>query len=152
MAGRPNASVLDALVRLPENGHTLRDCASGVGVHVATVCRWQARDPDFYRRMREAENVARRIHYARFPQGSPRPLERWRRDCPLCQARVAVRTAPRKLSAVAAAAGRSPTPGPALCCGTATHKTPCRCSHTSARAVIRWTQGVTYIRSRCRRG
>ncbi len=89
--------VLERLVRFREAGYTLRRCAEAVGVHIATVCRWQAGDTDFRERMREAERMARRIHYAMFPPSEPRPKVRWRRDCPLCSARVAVRTAPGKL-------------------------------------------------------
>src|SRR5215470_17748979 len=43
-----------ALLHARGNGATLRDAADAAGVHVATVCRWQKRDPS----LREALNQA----------------------------------------------------------------------------------------------
>ena len=40
-------------------GLTLRDAAERAGLHVATVCRWQADDPAFASQMREAAREAR---------------------------------------------------------------------------------------------
>jgi hypothetical protein len=55
---------------------------------VATLCRWQVGNPDFHQPTREAHDLAR----AKVKGIGPRPKVRWRRDCPLCQARVAVRS------------------------------------------------------------
>jgi hypothetical protein len=86
-------ATLNHLVQLREAGYTLRRCAASAGVHVATLCRWQARVPDFHQRMREAKRLSRRVHEELSLQSDNRPKVRWRRDCPLCQARVAVRSA-----------------------------------------------------------
>jgi hypothetical protein len=92
----PTQQALDALLEARRNGATLRQAAASVGVHVATVCRWQARDPELRLSLLNAEREARRFHYS-LSRGA-RPRVQWRRDCPLCQARVVVRTAPGKLT------------------------------------------------------
>jgi hypothetical protein len=85
-----------ALLEARAEGATLRQAAAAAGIHVATVCRWQTHDPAFHKRMREATAEARQ---AWLPDtGRPRPRVRWRKDCPLCRARVVVRTAPGKLT------------------------------------------------------
>lgn len=71
----------------------MRLAAAVAGVQVATVCRWQARDPELRQALADA---AREARLRRAPR-EPRPHVRWRRDCPLCKARVVVRTAPGKL-------------------------------------------------------
>jgi hypothetical protein len=71
-------------------GCTLPMAAARAGVHVATVCRWQAADPA----LRELFAKARRQARDRLrPTPEQRPHVRWRRDCPLCRAKVVVRTA-----------------------------------------------------------
>ena len=84
-------TLLQKLLDARESGATLREAADAAGVHVATVCRWQKRDPDFAKKMREAKREARRLHYSM--NHGPRPNVPWRRDCPWCKARVVVRTA-----------------------------------------------------------
>ena len=71
-------------------GATLRAAAAFAGVHVATICRWQARYPD----LREvfAEAAAEGREQLR-PPPTPRPNVRRRSDCPVCRARVVVRSA-----------------------------------------------------------
>jgi len=78
------------LVDLREAGATLRQAAALAGLHVATVCRWQQRDPDLRLALRAAADEARRVYSGSY---EPRPRVRWRRDCPLCKAKVVVRTA-----------------------------------------------------------
>ena len=74
-------------------GQTLRQAAAAAGVHVATVCRWQARDPALRLALAEARREGQDL--LQLPR-EPRPHVRWRRDCPLCRAKVVVRTAPGK--------------------------------------------------------
>jgi hypothetical protein len=88
-----NKSAVEALLRGRRAGATLRQAAVMAGVHVATVCRWQKRDPAMRQALADAAKEGRRL---RSPKG-PRPQVRWRRDCPLCKARVVVRAAPGKL-------------------------------------------------------
>lgn len=90
------AKVLERLVGLRGDGHTLRECAAVAGIHVATLCRWQAGDPAFRERMREARRQALDGREPARPPVEYRPQVPWRRDCPLCKARVAVRTAAGK--------------------------------------------------------
>jgi hypothetical protein len=75
---------VQTLLRARLHGATLRLAAALAGVHVSTVCRWQARNPELRQALAEA---------ARRPPPDPRPRVRWRKDCPLCRARVVVRTA-----------------------------------------------------------
>ena len=86
-------ATVEGLLRARRAGLTLRLAAAAAGVHVATVCRWQARDPELRQALAEAAREARR----RRPAKGPRPLVRWRRNCPQCKARVVVRTAPGKV-------------------------------------------------------
>jgi hypothetical protein len=85
----PTPEVLDRLVRARKAGLTLRECAAEVGIHVATLCRWQARDPELRQALADA---AREARLQRDPR-EPRPQVRWRRACPVCRAKVVVRTA-----------------------------------------------------------
>jgi hypothetical protein len=84
--------VIAAVVRARRSGCTLRQAAAMAGVHVATLCRWQAADP----KVRQALVEAVRSYRRSVPEG-PRPSVVWRRDCPLCQAKIAVRTTWRGL-------------------------------------------------------
>lgn len=90
MAGDP--TTIEASLRARRAGLTLRDCATVAGVHVATVCRWQARDPELRHSMTLAAEDARFDRH----RWAPRPHIRWRGDCPLCKARVVVRSAAGK--------------------------------------------------------
>ena len=70
-------------------GIPLRRASAAAGVHVATVCRWQIRDPSLRAVLQEATAEAQR-RLAKWDK--PRPHVRWRRDCPLCKAKVVVRS------------------------------------------------------------
>jgi hypothetical protein len=84
--------VIEELLRRVRQGLSLRSAAALAGIHVATVCRWQARAPDLCGQIAQARREAReRRRSARRPE--QRPHVRWRRDCPLCRAKVVVRTA-----------------------------------------------------------
>jgi hypothetical protein len=82
-----NSQAVAALLAARRDGASLREAAEAAGVHVATVCRWQNRDPT----LREALNQALQESFPEFED--PRPSVRWRRDCPLCKAKVVVRSA-----------------------------------------------------------
>src|SRR6516164_94452 len=86
-------AAVEKLIQARQWGFTLCKAAAFAGVHVATVCRWQARDPELHRSLHEAKDRAQR-NSQQFQE--PRPRVRWRRDCPLCKARVVVRTGPGK--------------------------------------------------------
>jgi hypothetical protein len=77
------------LLQARADGLTLLDAAAAAGVHVATVCRWQNRDPSLRAKLRQAAREGREL----LASDEPRPQVRWRRDCPLCQAKVIVRSA-----------------------------------------------------------
>jgi hypothetical protein len=82
--------VIDNLLGWLRQGLKLRSAASIAGIHVSTVCRWQARDPALRARIKEARREGReRVH----PRPERRPSVPWRRDCPACRAKVVVRTA-----------------------------------------------------------
>lgn len=90
-SGKPAyRGALAGLLAARATGVTLRQAAATAGVHVATVCRWQARDPVLREALAQAAKDGRQL---RKPAPEPRPLVRWRRDCPVCRARVVVRTA-----------------------------------------------------------
>src|SRR5437660_4890368 len=86
----PSDAAVSALLDARRSGATLREAADDAGVHVATVCRWQNRDPAFRQALREADREGRELLAASV---EPRPSVRWRRDCPLCKAKVVVRSA-----------------------------------------------------------
>jgi hypothetical protein len=83
------ATAVEELLEARSSGLSLRESAAEAGIHVATVCRWQRHDPALKKALDEAALDARS---ERDPPES-RPSVRWHRDCPLCQARVVVRTA-----------------------------------------------------------
>lgn len=72
-------------------GLTLALACAAAGVHVATACRWQNRDPVFAAALRAAARDCRIERYLRTPL--PSRTVRWRADCPVCRAKVVVRTA-----------------------------------------------------------
>jgi hypothetical protein len=88
-----NSAIIEDLLRARRLGLTLRQAAALAGVRVATVCRWLAHDPELRQALAEAAQEAR-LHRIRK---EPRPHVAWRRDCPLCKARVVVRTTRGKL-------------------------------------------------------
>ena len=82
--------VIDKLLGWLRRGVRLRIAARVAGVHISTVCRWQARDPELRGRIAAARREGReRLR----PRPERRPRVRWRRDCPLCRAKVVVQTA-----------------------------------------------------------
>src|SRR5829696_4265886 len=92
-SGRPTkytASVGRMLTRLVMEGRTTDEAARELGVHPATVYRWQNRYPKLYQAMMEARRISFRL---RHPPGYyHRPCVLWRNDCPACGANVVVRT------------------------------------------------------------
>jgi hypothetical protein len=89
-----NSNAVEVLLQSRRFGATLREAAIAAGVHVATVCRWQKRDPGLREELKRAAKLAR---FRAAPPDQPRPHVRWHRDCPLCKARVVVRTAKPEL-------------------------------------------------------
>jgi hypothetical protein len=84
----PNRDAVQTLLKARRAGNTLRWLAVLAGVYVATVCRWQARDPALRKAMADAAREAKEQR-----KTEPRPQVPWRRDCPECKAKVVVRTA-----------------------------------------------------------
>jgi hypothetical protein len=76
------------LIEARRDGLSLRLAADLAGVHVATLCRWQKRIPALKQALQEAANTAKA---ERQRCREPRPSVYWRKDCPLCRARVIVR-------------------------------------------------------------
>jgi ribosomal protein S27AE len=94
MARRPidHERVKREIIRARRSGRPLRDACERAGVHVSTACRWQNADPDFaLEPLNAADRAAEEWYEIRLV--SDRPPVRWRRDCPVCRARVVVRTA-----------------------------------------------------------
>jgi hypothetical protein len=85
-----NEAAVATLVRMRRAGLTLQYCAAVAGIHVSTLCRWQNKDPELRAKLERAAEDARS---RRAPRDEPRPKVRWRRDCPLCRAKVVVRSA-----------------------------------------------------------
>jgi hypothetical protein len=84
------AQVVESLLGWLRRGFILRVASNLARVHVATVCRWQARDPALRAEIKQARREGReRLH----PRPERRPSVPWRRDCPECRAKVVVRTA-----------------------------------------------------------
>jgi hypothetical protein len=52
-------ATLEKLLRARRFGISLRRSATIAGVHVATVCRWQARDPEFRKALADAAEESR---------------------------------------------------------------------------------------------
>jgi hypothetical protein len=91
----PSPEQIVQVVSARTEGLTLRESAARAGVHIATVCRWQARDQDLRKRLLAAARVGWRVRH--LGSWGPRPRVRWRRDCPKCNGPVGVRTAPGHL-------------------------------------------------------
>ena len=85
---RLNRDSLKTALHCRTAGLTLRVVACMMGVHVATLCRWQKRSPELHAAFDRAAEQARECR-RRAPR--PRPAVYWRKDCPLCRARVVVR-------------------------------------------------------------
>jgi hypothetical protein len=85
-----DSATIEELLSARRAGLTLREASAVAGVHVATVCRWQKRDPGLKAALQRAAEDA---WFERAPESKPRPRVHWHRDCPLCKARVMVRTA-----------------------------------------------------------
>jgi hypothetical protein len=88
-AKRSREETVCVLLQARARGLTLRLAAAVAGVHVATVCRWQKQDPDLKASLKR---VPRELLLGFVPGHANRPSVRWHRDCPLCKARVVVRT------------------------------------------------------------
>jgi hypothetical protein len=82
-----------------QGGATQRAAAAAAGVHVATVCRWQAKDPNLRKALCAAKRIAALARYhqeRRRPRfgfsGDPRrrPGVATHKECPLCDAPVEV--------------------------------------------------------------
>ncbi len=79
------------IVASRRRGLTLAMACRVAEVHVATACRWQARDPAFAEQLRTAAHEAWLDHYLATP--IPERSAPWRKDCPVCRAKVVVRKA-----------------------------------------------------------
>jgi len=91
MNRKKSPATVRALVAAVAGGQTLRRAATAAGVHVATVCRWQAAAPALAARLRTAACVARRADLA--DRARRRPRVPWHPSCPACAAPVDVRRA-----------------------------------------------------------
>lgn len=93
--GRPTkrkpVETIMALGDAREAGKTLREAAAAAGVHVSTVCRWMARDPNLRRLLQGAARRADLLRVSQLPQR--RPSVDWDHACPRCGSKVVVRTA-----------------------------------------------------------
>lgn len=85
------AKLKPRVIALRRAGATLAEAATAIGVHIATLCRWQAADPAFCAAVREAAWEHAIEKYA--TADDRRPRVRWRNECPTCRAKLAVRTA-----------------------------------------------------------
>ena len=96
-AGRPtkySSSLGKRLVRLVERGSKLDEAAKEIGVHPATLYRWQNKYPALEVDLRAAMLRRDRFWFAvRKERWFPRPHVLWRKDCPECGWDVIVRTA-----------------------------------------------------------
>lgn len=88
---RGRAVVVGRIVNARRNGATLRAAAAAGGIHVATLCRWAAREPVLADLLEDARRHFRRWHLVAGKAEHRRV--RWRADCPRCKARVVVRCA-----------------------------------------------------------
>jgi hypothetical protein len=88
---RDRGDAVRAALDARAEGATLRAAAKAAGVHVATLCRWQARSAVLKQCFAVAESIAFRRKWDGRPHG--RPSVPWRRDCPRCGAAVEVCTA-----------------------------------------------------------
>jgi hypothetical protein len=84
--------VVDRIVELRADGMSFREAARQAGVHVATVCRWQARSPEVLDAMRDATDCASRAQVLARAYCRPRSVP-WSDRCPECQGHVEVRPA-----------------------------------------------------------
>jgi hypothetical protein len=103
----PLPATLITLVEARHAGLTLRQAAAKAGVHTATVCRWQKRDPEIKQWLQQATEAGTAERREPPPE---RPGVYWRKDCPECKARVVVRKAggelrPHKLTSGAVSEG-----------------------------------------------
>jgi hypothetical protein len=83
--GRPpkwSPRVGEELVRLIFHGATIEQAAKSVGIHPATVYRWQNERPEFYDAMLRAARMRFRLLHP--PGYDERPRVPWRKDCPAC--------------------------------------------------------------------
>jgi len=83
---------IDAILEALENGLSLRKSAKMAGVHVATVCRWQAQSAEVEDALQFAAECGRLARWrARLSQPRRKPPVAWHPNCPACGAAVQVR-------------------------------------------------------------
>jgi hypothetical protein len=80
----------ETLASLVASGLSIEEAAKTVGIHPATVYRWQNRYADFRGAMVAAGRT--RFGVLHPPESYRRPRVPWRKDCPVCGAAVEVRT------------------------------------------------------------
>jgi hypothetical protein len=79
---RARRDVVLALLQARSAGRTLRQAAAQAGVHVATLCRWQASSAVLAAALdRAAAEADERRRWSR----RPRPWVRWHPGCPACR-------------------------------------------------------------------
>jgi Winged helix-turn helix len=83
--------ILLTLLREVGYAATIREAAAEAGVSPATIYRWQSRCPELRQALAYARERGRELLRWQ-PEDRPPARVRWRRDCPLCRARVVVRT------------------------------------------------------------
>jgi hypothetical protein len=90
---RDRQTAVAALVAARKAGATLRQAAAAADVHVATVCRWLARSPEFAGALDAARREARHRRFVARPRLEPRNPDEvpWHPLCPMCGAGAEVR-------------------------------------------------------------
>src|SRR5215472_10648030 len=89
---RDREAAVERLLEAREAGATLSQAAAAAGVHVATACRWQARDRLLREALAYAGDLARRRRYL-ASRSVRRPSVPCHPSCPECGASVEVRNA-----------------------------------------------------------
>jgi hypothetical protein len=92
--GRPTKNrgleTLVSVVTSLEQGASLAEAATAVGVHASTLRRWRRRDAEFDEEVSHAYWLAQRIKFLKRARRRPHVLIR--DDCPWCGACIEVRT------------------------------------------------------------
>lgn len=89
---RDRQPTIEKILRLIDQGLSLRKAAQAAGVHVATVCRWQIVSTTLYGALHEAADRARRRKYASRPLDYDRPPVPIHPCCPWCRKLVDIKT------------------------------------------------------------
>jgi hypothetical protein len=90
---RDRQAAIDRLLEARRAGATLCQAAAAAGVHVATVCRWQARDPILRKALYDANQQGCNQLSALLPRRQPPSCVPCHPLCPTCAAPVVVRRA-----------------------------------------------------------